>query len=263
MRAVFGGGVSLYLILAFGLAWEGFFALRALGAPELTLYAAFVLTPAIAAGLVRGPLRHEGFEDAGLWTADVKVLARTLLTAYGVVPLLVITGIALTSLTGLRSGGLDDLSEPAGVAALIALVLPVLAAPLHFGEEFGWRGYLLPRLAPLGGIQAVVATGTIWGVWHAPLIVYQGAAFPDHRLAGIALITVMTIAFGAVLAWLRFRSGTIWPCCLAHAAWNFQGSLWLTGTDESGSLAVVAVALVPTVAFAVWLALTGRLEPSR
>ena len=42
-----------------------------------------------------------------------------------------------------------------------------------FGEEFGWRGYLLPRLAPLGGISAAIITGVIWGLWHTPVIVLE------------------------------------------------------------------------------------------
>ena len=46
-------------------------------------------------------------------------------------------------------------------------VLPVLLAGTLlsvFGEEYGWRGYLLPRLLPLGELRASLLVGVIWGV---------------------------------------------------------------------------------------------------
>src|SRR5512140_2090449 len=49
-------------------------------------------------------------------------------------------------------------------------VAPVLNAVPCFGEEYGWRGYLLPKLLPLGQWRALLVSGAIWGVWHAPVI---------------------------------------------------------------------------------------------
>lgn len=31
---------------------------------------------------------------------------------------------------------------------------------------------------------------------------------------------VATLAFGTILAWLRLGTGSVWPCVVAHAAWN-------------------------------------------
>ena len=58
---------------------------------------------------------------------------------------------------------------------LVLLGVAVLAAPLinsffTFGEEFGWRAYLQPKLMPLGFRKAMLLMGLIWGVWHWPLI---------------------------------------------------------------------------------------------
>lgn len=39
-----------------------------------------------------------------------------------------------------------------------------------FGEEIGWRGWLLPALRPMGIWPALLLSGAIWGIWHAPLI---------------------------------------------------------------------------------------------
>jgi membrane protease YdiL (CAAX protease family) len=48
----------------------------------------------------------------------------------------------------------------------VAIFWPILAS---LGEEFGWRGFLLPRLqARWGALAAALAIGIIWGVWHLP-----------------------------------------------------------------------------------------------
>jgi hypothetical protein len=48
--------------------------------------------------------------------------------------------------------------------AVLSLPLQTLMfAPLAFGEEWGWRGYLLPRLLPLGQWRALLVSGVIWG----------------------------------------------------------------------------------------------------
>src|SRR5207247_5450223 len=72
-----------------------------------------------------------------------------------------------------------------------------------FGEEFGWRGYLLPRLAPLGGVPAAMITGIIWGLWHTPLIVLDSYNYLGHPYLGVAMTVLFTVALGMILAWLR------------------------------------------------------------
>lgn len=48
----------------------------------------------------------------------------------------------------------------------VLVVWPLLAA---LGEEFGWRGFLFPRLlSRYGDIPAGLIIGLIWGVWHLP-----------------------------------------------------------------------------------------------
>ena len=88
-----------------------------------------------------------------------------------------------------------EAAAPAEYAAALAQVIPlaVLVNPLTglaqaFGEEFAWRGYLLPKLAKvLSPVRAVLATGVIWGLWHAPLwrwatTTAQGTRLPISRL---------------------------------------------------------------------------------
>ncbi len=46
------------------------------------------------------------------------------------------------------------------------LLGPFVNSVVTFGEEWGWRGYLLPKLLPLGERKALLVSGVIWGVWH-------------------------------------------------------------------------------------------------
>ena len=132
-----------------------------------------------------------------------------------------------------------------------------------FGEEFGWRGYLLPRLAPLGGVRAALITGIIWGLWHAPLIVLVGYNYPGHPWLGVGMMVVFSVALSLIFAWLRFRSGSVWPSTLAHAAVNGQAGfaiIFLSRADSLVAAPIGIIGLIPMLAFGIWLAATGRLN---
>jgi len=109
---------------------------------------------------------------------------------------------------------------------------------LCFGEEFGWRAYLLPKLMPLGSRKAVLQVGIIWGVWHWPFILmgYEyGFGYWGEPVVGPLLFLVFTICLSAFLAWVTLRSGSVWPAALGHAVINASGLLmfyFLTGDPD-------------------------------
>ncbi len=124
--------------------------------------------------------------------------------------------------------------------------------------------YLLPRLSPLGGVQAAIITGIVWGLWHAPIIILNGYNYPGHPWLGVVMMVIATVALSMIFAWLRFRSDSIWPSMLAHAAINVQAGfaiLLLSRADSLLRAPVELVGLIPMIAFAIWLAATGRLTP--
>ena len=87
------------------------------------------------------------------------------------------------------------------------------------GEEVGWRGYALPRLAErlgLGG--ASVLLGVIWAVWHLPLFYLHGV---DTYGQSFAAYLLQVIAFSVTIAWLYWRTeGSLLLTMLMHAAIN-------------------------------------------
>ncbi|MFB8274763.1 CPBP family intramembrane glutamic endopeptidase [Nocardia colli] len=120
------------------------------------------------------------------------------------------------------------------VAAVIvdAVTVATLGTlPFALGEELGWRGWLLPQLNNRLGITGgIVATGVIWALWHAPLTLL-GYNYPNLGAWAAVAFIGFCVPFGAILGWLRMYTGSVWPCAVAHAAFN--GSAMLFGLFNS------------------------------
>jgi membrane protease YdiL (CAAX protease family) len=108
------------------------------------------------------------------------------------------------------------------VQALGSIVIsPLIFAVFTFGEEFGWRGYLLPKLLPLGTQRAVLLQGLVWGIWYLPMIAmgYEyGLHYPGFPWLGMLVFLLFTISNGTFLAWVMLRGESVWPAVIGHAA---------------------------------------------
>lgn len=118
-----------------------------------------------------------------------------------------------------------------------------------FGEEAGWRGWLLPTLMPLGTWPALLLSGAIWGLWHAPLTLL-GHNFNDRGAFGILLMMLGAMAWGVLFGWTRLRTGSIWPAVIGHGSLNAAGGLvLLLGSAE----APMNMALVNPLGVSGWI----------
>ena len=103
------------------------------------------------------------------------------------------------------------------------LVSPIVNSAATFGEEFGWRGYLQPKLMPLGGRKAMVLMGVIWGVWHWPIILMghnYGLDYPGAPFLGPLAMIWFCLVIGIFLGWVTLKSNSVWPAVIGHAAVN-------------------------------------------
>jgi membrane protease YdiL (CAAX protease family) len=178
----------------------------------LSLLATF--GPAIGAIVVLKWITREGFKDAGLRLnlgAGWKYYLCAVLFPLVVIP--VALGVAAatgTTIQGLNAQSLTALIPLYGVSSVWTLV--------YFGEEFGWRGYLQVRVAPGKPLQAALLTGLIWGIWHFAYVIL-GITLSGNLVA--LLVYPINCAIGSVFyGWLRTKSGSVWPACLAHAIGN-------------------------------------------
>lgn len=249
--------IALFLVLAFGLAWLVTLPLwlgQGISSPLFTLVAvAMMLTPAIAAIVVvlKTEPRGARVQALGLRLVGSKRRLLGFLALALVIPIALI-GIALVvgSLLGvytadlvgfsgfqafidaqLAVAGLDPLPMPIGTFVAIQCVAIIGAAVINtipaLGEELGWRGWLFPKMLRLGTVPAIVLSGVIWGLWHAPVILL-GHNYPEAPgwLAMLTMVGMCTV-IGAIFGWLRLRSGSVWPAALAHGSFNAAAGMGL------------------------------------
>jgi membrane protease YdiL (CAAX protease family) len=94
----------------------------------------------------------------------------------------------------------------------------------------------------------------------------QPRAGYNNGLAGFPLFTIYIVLYGALLARLRLRSESVWPCAILHAAGNYQSYVLLaltmvrpgfSGASPAQSTAILEYA-VTMLAGVVALVLAGR-----
>lgn len=122
---------------------------------------------------------------------------------------------------------------PAFTLLVMILVVPIYAV-LSFGEELGWRAYLLPKLVEhfagasaedpahtsrryaAAVCKAALLIGVIWGVWHWP----ARLLFSGMPILHLLLDLVPMCSVSLLFAWVTLRSGSMWPAALGHSAYN-------------------------------------------
>jgi membrane protease YdiL (CAAX protease family) len=101
---------------------------------------------------------------------------------------------------------------------VLILAIP-LSTPVQAGEELGWRGYALPRLAAQMGLgRASVLLGAIWGFWHLPFFFMSGV---DKTGQSLPVYVLGTMAISVAMGWLYWRThGSVLSTMIMHAAVN-------------------------------------------
>lgn len=147
---------------------------------------------------------------------------------------------------------------------LVMVVLMPWNGPV--GEEFGWRGFALPRLQnAYGPLVASLVIGTVWGIWHLPTFFAPlGVLSALTTALGIGFIlpyTITTIASSIFITWLYNKTqksaliaGIIW-----HASTDFWAPIILS---DSSLVAAGEGTHLPTIAPALYLTVAAVLAVS-
>lgn len=234
----------IFLAIAFGLSWlialplwfgdglaSPFFGLVALAMMATPAIAALIVVflvdkparKAAALGLwpIGRPGRFIGYLALALVVPVVLILAALPIGAlFGVYPADFVNFSGFQEITEaqLAATGAPALPIPIGVLVALQFVNVLIGAFINLipalGEELGWRGWLLPKLLPLGVTPAILLSGLIWGLWHAPLVLL-GYNYPTAPgWLGLVMMCGMCVVVGAVFSWLRIRSGSVWAPAL-------------------------------------------------
>ena len=279
-------GLAWFLGLTFSISWLIMAAIWLTGGPSDTgaVYTGVIVAmwiPGLCALLVSRYVTRETSLGSGV--RQIRV-GRYHLWAWLLPVLFALSSTILTPL--LRAGDLDLSVTPVRVAieeaaaqegsAAVPSLQTVLAVQLAFslfgapliglfvalGEELGWRGYLLRKLLPLGQWNALLLSGAIWGLWHAPLVGLR-QNYPGHPISGPFLMLGYCVLLGVVLGWLQLASGSVWVPALAHGTLNAVNGLpllFVSNVDRAiGGPPNSLVGWIGIAACVAWLLLSGRL----
>jgi membrane protease YdiL (CAAX protease family) len=234
--------IAAYAALAYGLALT-----IAIALPDADINLLLsVMVPTVTVTILTFTSFEKG-ERRSLWAGlGLRRLGvRTWLPAL-LLPFL-LCGAAYGTALVIGAGQLGDVDITASGAldwTLNLLVGLVVMTVVILGEEIGWRGFLLPRVQELTDKRrAAVITGFMHGLFHLPLICIATTYDTGGSRWIAAPAAVVTITAGGVFyAWLRDRSGSIWPVAVAHNSVNtvFDMGASIVVASSPASLAYVA-----------------------
>jgi membrane protease YdiL (CAAX protease family) len=117
-----------------------------------------------------------------------------------------------------------------GVSVLFLAFIPMLLLSMvtAAGEELGWRGFAFPILARLYGTKkAILINGSIWAVWHMPLIISGQYQASVNIVYGIISFFIEVMILTMFFCWSRKTSGSVIPAIVLHATHNLVDQSYL------------------------------------
>ena len=162
----------------------------------------------------------------------------------------------LVWLTGLGGVDLARFKTPVVLFLVVGALQSLLSAT---GEELGWRGFLVPTLArTMSFRRTAIVSGAIWAAWHVPLIIFADYNGGTPSWYSTLCFAVMVVSMGFPFAWLRLRSGSVWPAAVLHASHNlFVQAFFDRVTVDTGPTkwltSEFGAALALTIAVTAWL----------
>ncbi len=240
-----GKRIIIFLLLTFALtyAFEIFVIGNMLHSPLAgLLISAVMFIPAIGVVLTR-VITKEGFKDAWI-LPNFKGHIRFYIAAWLLPAALIVVGGVLYFLIypdkfdpnmgnmaqQFAAVGLNLDTDTLRITLIGQILLGILISPVlniftTTGEEWGWRGYLVPKLSEkLSIIPTVFISGVIWGLWHAPLTVIighnYGFGYIGYPYMGILAMCVFCIAMGTLFSYVSLRTRSCLPAAIAHGSLN-------------------------------------------
>lgn len=208
------------------------------------------------------------------WSRRRRRVARTRVAAPWLwAPAAVVLGILPTVAANLLvdPGGFSaDLARAPEVLAgfgggLLFVVLFLITGPI--AEEFGWRGFVQPRLRlRWTPVRTAVVLGSVWALWHVPLYFLPGTGQYETGLFTVGGLIFMITCIPLSLLYLFVTErlgGKVWAAILIHFAGNAIGAFF-PSEDPVVLVAqlLITVALAAVVLLAWGPARTSRLSPA-
>lgn len=225
--------VKLYIAIAYGLIWGAGLVFYLSGtnvasfAGATQLLASFCMfIPLVATLICQKSSKEPLLRNVGIsWKVN-----RWWFFGWLIVPLIPLLTILFTHWTiGLsfnvpgETVPLGFMNKPVGMVGITLLSGMVAGVTINalfaFGEEIGWRGYLLKQFEGKNFLTTSIIIGIIWGLWHAPLILL-GHNYPQHPQWGVLMMVVMSIPLSFIIQYFRVKSGSVIVAAVMHGTFN-------------------------------------------
>jgi len=121
--------------------------------------------------------------------------------------------------------------------APVFFLMTIMGGPL--GEEFGWRGFMLPKLQrKWGPLIGTLALGLVWSLWHIPEFMRPGSL---HNEIGMGLLPVYvagSLSLSIFMTWVynKTRGSLLVGGLIYHNADNFWGVVLMTQVTMTTAL---------------------------
>jgi len=237
VRVSSANSLFVFFALAFALMWICFFTVAFVSIPAGSpLGGALVLLGAFAPALAALAVTFRAEGRSGVIALLRRITRWSVAAKYYVFALGFMIAVKLTAAMIYRASTSSWPRFDTSQWYLIPFAI-AFSTPFQAGEEIGWRGYALPRLADRFGLgTASVLLGFIWGLWHLPqFFIRDGDSYRQAFPVFVLQVTAMSVAF----AWLYARTnGSLLLTMLLHEAINNSKDIVpsgvLGGTDTFG-----------------------------
>lgn len=122
-----------------------------------------------------------------------------------------------------------------------------------FGEELGWRGFLLYQFRNMSFAKASVLIGTIWGLWHAPLIL-MGHNYPNHPYTGVFMMVLLCIILTPILMYFTIKAKSVIAAAILHGTMNATVTISIIPVSGGNDLLVGTTGLAGMITMVVIIA---------
>jgi membrane protease YdiL (CAAX protease family) len=226
----------VFYALAFGLTVTVALLYPVLGAPAMYMH---MYTPALAVLIMMLVVTRDGYSKAGWAALGLHRLGLRWWALAVLGPLALMSAVyGLTWSTSVADFVVPGDFTWTALASNVAIGIGISSA-LGLGEEIGFRGYLLPRLAQFGITRALLLSGLMHAAWHFPLMLLT----PVYPILGSWLIVgpiilVTLTAAGVFYGYLQLTSKSVWPATLAHGVVNTSFDFFPIFTATAAPLAL-------------------------
>ena len=140
------------------------------------------------------------------------------------------------------------------VSGLLAGV--TINAVAAFGEEYGWRNYLVSALKGKNFWVACLFIGIVWGFWHFPIIL-MGHNYFVHRTAGVFMMVLMCLMMTPIELYFVMKAKSVYPAAIFHGTINALAGatmLFISGGSDlingvAGLSGIITMAVVTLIIF--------------